>query len=227
MNILVVEDEKNLANAIVRILSDEHINAEAVYDGADGLKAAQGGGYDAVILDLMLPSMSGMEIIKQLRHEGNSVPVLMLTAKTSTEDMVSGLDAGADDYMTKPFENEELLARVRALTRRSGDLMLDEAKFGDLVLDLTTHDLACGERSAHLSSKEFEVMRTLMMSPTRVLSKQDLLTRVWGSDAEATENSVEAYISFLRKKIHYLHSGVQITTLRMLGYRLEDLGHVR
>lgn len=227
MNILVVEDEQNLADAICHILEGAGYHAEAAYDGKSGLTAAESGLYDAMILDVMLPRMTGFEVVHELRRQGNSIPVLLLTARTSTTDKVEGLDAGADDYMTKPFENEELLARVRALTRRSGDLMLDEAKFGDLVLDLTTHDLACGERSAHLSSKEFEVMRTLMMSPTRVLSKQDLLTRVWGSDAEATENSVEAYISFLRKKIHYLHSGVQITTLRMLGYRLEDLGHVR
>ncbi len=222
MNILVVEDEKNLANAIVRILSDEHINAEAVYDGADGLKAAQGGGYDAVILDLMLPSMSGMEIIKQLRHEGNSVPVLMLTAKTSTEDMVSGLDAGADDYMTKPFESEALLARIRAITRRQGDVVIDVMRFADLSLDLSSHDLSSNGHRVHLSGKEFQVMKMLMNSNSRVTSKQDLLSSVWGTSSDASENSVEAYISFLRKKLNHLHSHVQITTLRMLGYRLED-----
>ena len=227
MNILVVEDERNLADAICKILEDAGYHTEVAYDGTTGYRFAASGAYDAMILDIMLPGKDGIEIVRDLRHGGDSTPVMLLTARTATSDKVGGLDAGADDYMTKPFENEELLARVRALTRRSGDLMLDEAKFGDLVLDLTTHDLACGERSAHLSSKEFEVMRTLMMSPTRVLSKQDLLTRVWGSDADATENSVEAYISFLRKKIHYLHSGVQITTLRMLGYRLEDLGRLR
>ena len=145
----------------------------------------------------------------------------MLTARTSTTDKVDGLDAGADDYMTKPFEAVELLARLRALTRRKGDVLLEEAKFGDLTLDLSTHDLRCGERSVHLSGKEFEVMRMLMSSTARVVSKQDLLTRVWGGNSEASENSVEAYVSFLRKKINHVHSKVQITTLRMLGYRLE------
>ena len=136
---------------------------------------------------------------------------------------MEGLDAGADDYMTKPFEAPELLARIRALTRRTGDVILDEITFGDLRLDLNTHDLSCEGRAVHLSGKEFEVMRMLMGSNARVVSKQDLLTRVWGMDGEASENSVEAYVSFLRKKLNHLHSKVQITTLRMLGYRLEKL----
>ena len=147
----------------------------------------------------------------------------MLTAKTSLSDKVEGLDAGADDYMTKPFEADELLARLRALTRRRGDVMLDEVSFADVTLDLATHDLACGDKTVHLSGKEFEVMRILMRSSSRVVSKQDLLARVWGA-SEASENSVEAYVSFLRKKLAHLGSSVQITTLRMLGYRLEVLG---
>jgi DNA-binding response OmpR family regulator len=165
--------------------------------------------------------MDGIEVVRETRRAGISTPVLMLTARTSTSDKVSGLDAGADDYMTKPFEAPELLARLRALTRRTGDVLLEEASFGDLTLDLATHDLRCGDKSVHLSGKEFEVMRMLMSSSARVVSKQDLLTRVWGGGTEASENSVEAYISFLRKKINHLHSTVQITTLRMLGYRLE------
>ena len=222
MNILVVEDERNLADAIVRILSDADYNAEAVYDGNAGLTAAQSGLYDAVVLDIMLPGIDGIQIVKELRHSGNSIPVLMLTAKTSTGDMVQGLDAGSDDYMTKPFEAPELLARVRALTRRQGDVVIDEITFADLKLDLTTHDLSCGDHKVHLSGKEFAVMQMLMSSNSRVVSKQDLLSRVWGTSGDASENSVEAYISFLRKKVSHIHSHVQITTLRMLGYRLED-----
>ncbi|AKT49612.1 transcriptional regulator [Olsenella sp. oral taxon 807] len=222
MNILVVEDERNLADAIVQILIDDHFNAEAVYDGNAGLTAAQSGLYDAVVLDIMLPGIDGIQIVKELRHSGNSIPVLMLTAKTSTGDMVQGLDAGSDDYMTKPFEAPELLARVRALTRRQGDVVIDEITFADLKLDLTTHDLSCGEHKVHLSGKEFAVMQMLMSSNSRVVSKQDLLSRVWGTSGDASENSVEAYISFLRKKVSHIHSHVQITTLRMLGYRLED-----
>lgn len=222
MNILVVEDKRNLADAIVQILIDDHFNAEAVYDGNAGLTAAQSGLYDAVVLDIMLPGIDGIQIVKELRHSGNSIPVLMLTAKTSTGDMVQGLDAGSDDYMTKPFEAPELLARVRALTRRQGDVVIDEITFADLKLDLTTHDLSCGDHKVHLSGKEFAVMQMLMSSNSRVVSKQDLLSRVWGTSGDASENSVEAYISFLRKKVSHIHSHVQITTLRMLGYRLED-----
>ncbi len=220
MNILVVEDERNLADAIVRIASDASYNAEAVYDGRTGLRSALTGSYDAVILDIMLPGLSGLEVVHEMRRQGVATPVLLLTARTSTADKVEGLDAGADDYMTKPFEADELLARLRALTRRRGDVMLDEIAFADVTLDLATHDLSCRDRSVHLSGKEFEVMRILMSSSTRVVSKQDLLGRVWG-DTDASENSVEAYVSFLRKKLAHIGSGVQITTLRMLGYRLE------
>ena len=219
--ILVVEDERNLADAICHILNEAGYNAEATYDGRSGLTSAESGLYDAVVLDVMLPKMDGFEVVHELRRQGNSVPVLLLTARTSTTDKVEGLDAGADDYMTKPFEAPELLARLRALTRRQGDVMLDELTFADLKLDLTTHDLSCGDKSVHLSGKEFEVLRMLMSSTSRIVSKQDLLTRVWGADADASENSVEAYVSFLRKKVKHLGSQVQITTLRMLGYRLE------
>lgn len=221
MNILVVEDERNLADAVCHILSEAGYNAEAVYDGRSGLISAESGLYDAVVLDVMLPKMDGFEVVHELRRKGSSIPVLMLTARTSTIDKVGGLDAGADDYMTKPFEAPELLARLRALTRRQGDVILDQLTFADLTLDLNTHDLSCGEKKVHLSGKEFEVLRMLMSSTSRIVSKQDLLTRVWGTDGDASENSVEAYVSFLRKKINHLGSKVQITTLRMLGYRLE------
>nr|WP_075576632.1 response regulator transcription factor [Olsenella timonensis] len=227
MNILVVEDERNLADAIVRIVSEASDTADAVYDGRAGLRAACSGRYDAVVLDVMLPGMDGREVVHEMRRQGVATPVLMLTARTSTADKVEGLDAGADDYMTKPFEADafeadELLARLRALTRRKGDVMLDEVAFADVTLDLATHDLSCGQQSVHLSGKEFEVMRILMGSSPRVVSKQDLLARVWG-DVDASENSVEAYVSFLRKKLAHIGSAVQITTLRMLGYRLEVL----
>lgn len=223
MNVLVVEDERNLADAIVKILEDEGYNAEATYDGKAGLTCAKSGLYDAIVLDVMLPGMSGYDVVNKMRHAGVSTPVLMLTARTSTEDKVRGLDSGADDYMTKPFEAPELLARLRALTRRRGDVLIDEIKFADIRLDLNTHDLSCAEKSVHLSGKEFEVLSILMGSSSRVVSKQDLLTRVWGADGEASENSVEAYVSFIRKKLSHIGSKVQVTTLRMLGYRLEVL----
>lgn len=221
MNILVVEDERNLADAICHILEQEGYNAEAAYDGKAGLAYAESGLYDAAILDVMLPGMDGFSIVKTLRQAQNDLPVMMLTARTSTQDKVEGLDYGADDYMTKPFEAPELLARVRALTRRRGEMVIDTVEFCDLTLDLGTHDLTCGESSVHLSKREFDVMRMLMSGTGRIVSKQDLLTRVWGADADASENSVEAYVSFLRKKIKHVKSKVEITTLRMLGYRLE------
>ena len=223
MNVLVVEDERNLADAIVHILEGDSCRAEAVYDGRAGLRAALSGSYDAVVLDMMLPGMDGCDLVHEMRRQGVSVPVLLLTARTSTEDKVRGLDAGADDYMTKPFEAPELLARLRAITRRRGDVLLDEVTFADVKLDLATHDLSCGDSSVHLSGKEFEVMNILMSSNASVVSKQDLLSRVCG-DSEASENSVEAYVSFLRKKLAHISSKVQITTLRMLGYRLEVYG---
>ena len=223
MNILIVEDERNLADAICHILEEDGYKTEAAYDGTTGLAYAESGLYDAVILDVMLPGMDGFEIVRKLRKDSHDLPVMMLTAKTSTADKVTGLDCGADDYMTKPFESEELKARVRALTRRKGEVMLDEVTFGDLKLDLNTHELSCDERHVHLSQKEFEVMRMLMTTPGRIVSKRDLLTRVWGPDGETSENSAEAYVSFLRKKLTHVKSKVEITTLRMLGYRLEEM----
>jgi len=224
MNILVVEDEKNLAEAICHILGQADFHAEATYDGKSGLAYALSGMYDAVVLDVMLPEIDGLSVVRELRAKGCAVPVLMLTARTSTMDKVTGLNSGADDYMTKPFEAVELVARVRALTRRQGEVIMDELSFVDLSLDLETHNLGCGGKSVHLSQKEFDVMRMLMNAGGRIVSKHDLLTRVWSTDGEASENSVEAYISFLRKKIAHLNSSVQITTLRMLGYRLEKVG---
>ena len=223
MNILVCEDEKNMSDAICKILEDNGFKAEAAYDGKTGLAEANSGKFDALVLDIMLPEMDGMTLVSKMREKGNSLPVLMLTARTQIADKVEGLNAGADDYMTKPFEGIELVARVRALTRRQGDVVIDELSFGDLLLDLSTHDFRCGDKTVHLSQKEYEVMSMLMNSKGRIISKQDLLTRVWNIDGDASENSVEAYISFLRKKITHLKSTVHITTLRMLGYRLEQI----
>ena len=225
MRILVAEDERDLNEILCKKLRSEDYCVDGCFDGEEALDYLASVDYDAVILDIMMPKRSGLEVVEQLRRQGNQTPVLFLTARDSIDDRVTGLDAGADDYMTNPFEAEELLARLRALTRRRGDVLLDEVSFADVSLDLSTHDLSCGERKVHLSGKEFEVMSILMSSSARVVSKQDLLTRVWGADAEASENSVEAYVSFLRKKLQHVGSKVQITTLRMLGYRLEVFGN--
>lgn len=224
MNILVVEDEKNLNDAMCHVLTEDGCHAKAAYDGKAGYELAKTGEYDVVVLDVMLPEMDGFEVVHQLRRDGVATPVIIVTAKTSTTDKIEGLDCGADDYMTKPIDTDELLARIRALSRRKGEVPIDEMKFGDLALDLHTHDLRCNGRDVHLSQKEFEVMRMLMSSTGRVLSKHDLLASIWGTEGDTSENSAEAYISFLRKKLSHLHSEVQITTLRMLGYRLEELG---
>ncbi len=221
MNILVVEDEQNLADAICKILKDADYDAQAAYDGNTGLDQAQSGNYDGIVLDVMLPGIDGMEIVRTLRKDNNNVPILMLTARTTTQDKVSGLDAGADDYMTKPFEADELLARVRSITRRTGDVVVDDMSYGDISLDTESHDLSCNGRSVHLSQKEYDVLCMLVSAQGRVVSKQDLLKKVWGADADASENSAEAYVSFLRKKLGHVKSKLQIATLRMLGYRLE------
>ena len=198
MRILVVEDERRLSDALVQILTEAKYQAEAVYNGDDGLSYALSGLYDVVVLDVMMPGMDGFEVVRQLRREHCAVPVLMLTAKSELIDKVHGLDMGADDYMTKPFAPEELLARVRALSRRQGDVALERMEFGDAALDLNTCDLSCGERSVHLGYKEFEILRILMANPRVLVPKEDLIVKVWGADSEAVDNNVEAYISFLR-----------------------------
>ena len=215
-----MEDEAKIARFVTLELEHEGYEVQCAYDGRSGLQRCLDWKPDLLILDLMLPELSGIEVCRRLRQQSD-VPIIMLTAKDDVSDKVMGLDMGADDYMTKPFEAPELLARVRALTRRKGEMVIDTMEFGDLSLNLETHDLSCGDASAHLSKREFDVMRMLMSGTGRIVSKQDLLTRVWGADADASENSVEAYVSFLRKKIKHVKSKVEITTLRMLGYRLE------
>lgn len=222
MRILIVEDERRLAEALGAIMEEQKYSADVVFNGQDGLDYALSGQYDVIVLDVMLPKMNGFEVAHELRRQNVRTPVLMLTARDELSSKVTGLDSGADDYMTKPFAPEELLARVRALSRRQGDVQLDEAKFADLTLNLSSCDLFCGGKSVHLGFKEFEVMRLLMSAPRAVVPKEELLTRVWGADSDAEDNNVEAYISFLRKKLFYLGSHTSINTLRKVGYRLEE-----
>ena len=222
MRVLIVEDEVRLAETLRDLLDTEHYAADVCHDGESGLDNALSDIYDLVILDVMLPKMNGFEVAHELRRQNVRTPVLMLTARDELSSKVTGLDSGADDYMTKPFAPEELLARVRALSRRQGDVQLDEAKFADLTLNLSSCDLLCGGKSVHLGFKEFEVMRLLMSAPRAVVPKEELLTRVWGADSDAEDNNVEAYISFLRKKLFYLGSHTSINTLRKVGYRLEE-----
>lgn len=222
MRILVVEDEVRLAKALSQILSEKKYMTDVVHDGTDGLDYALSGIYDLIVLDVMLPGMNGYDIARELRKGKNDTPIIMLTARSEISDKVKGLDCGADDYMTKPFSPEELLARVRALTRRHGEVILDEQTFGDLTFDLDSCDLKCGGKSIHLNFKESEILKLLMASPNVALTKDDIITKVWGYDSDASDNNVEAYISFLRKKFLYLGSKARITSLRKIGYRLEE-----
>lgn len=222
MRVLIVEDEIRLADALVQILKENKIMVDVVYDGKDGYEYALTNIYDVIILDLMLPLMNGFEVSKKLRDEKIQTPILILTAKYSTTDKVTGLDCGADDYMTKPFESDELLARLRALTRRHGEIQLNEATFGDLSLNLSTGDLHCKGKSTHLNFKESEILKILMANTGGAITKDDLIVKVWGYDSDATDNNVEAYISFIRKKLNFLGSNVIITALRKMGYRLEE-----
>lgn len=225
MRILIVEDEIRLAEALGQIMTEHQYTADIVYDGEAGLDYALSGIYDVIVLDVMLPKRNGFEVVRELRAQKERTPVLLLTAKDEVQDKVTGLDCGADDYLTKPFFTEELLARVRALSRRHGEVVLNELAFGDLTLNLAAYTLHCGAKSVRLGRKEFEVLHLLMANPHIVLSKETLLLKIWGSESDAEDNNVEAYISFLRKKLAFLHSTVQIATERKLGYHLEESTH--
>ena len=221
MHILIVEDETALAEAVAHILRKAGHSADRVADGQSALDYIRAGAYDLVLLDIMLPRLDGLSVLRQMRSEGVQTPVLMLTARTTVPDKVAGLNAGADDYLTKPFDPEELLARVGAMTRRRGAMVLNELSFQDLTLDLNTVTLRCGARDVQLSPKEFALARLMLSEPSMTYSKDLLISRAWGLDSEATDNNVEAYISFLRKKLRYLGSKVGIRNLQKIGYRLE------
>ena len=224
MKVLIVEDERALADALEHIVRRAGYAADAVYSGTDALAQAMEGGYDVIVLDVMLPDMDGFQIVSRLRARGNPTPVLMLTARADVSDKVTGLNAGADDYMTKPFDNAELLARLNALCRRTGEVVLNEIHFADVTLDLNAARLSAGSDSVQLSKKEFELARLLLSHPRQTLSMDAIYSHVWGLDAEVTENNVMAYVSFLRKKLKYLNSRVTIRNIPQIGYRLEEIG---
>ncbi len=220
MKILIIEDEKILADSLKTLLEGKGFEVEAVYDGETGKEYALLGIYDLLILDVMMPKMNGYEVASQVRSQRCSTPILMLTAKSEVEDRIRGLNSGADYYLTKPFDTAELLACINALLRRQGN-QVDELVFGNTSLDLSSGKLICGEKSIRLSAKEFDVMRLLMQSKDRNLSKEALLARVWGYDSNAVENHVEVYIGFLRKKLKSIGSDISIEAIRRLGYHLE------
>lgn len=221
MQILIAEDEISLAKALKRILEQKGYYVDLVHDGASALDYAQGMVYQLIILDVMLPELDGFSVVREMRKTGIHTPVLMLTARTATSDKVTGLNFGADDYMTKPFDTEELLARVGALTRRTGEVIVDQMTYEDLTLDLQSAALSCGSETVQLSRKEFEVLKTFLYQPSMTISTDTLIINAWGIESEATDNNVEVYISFIRKKLKYLNSRVGIKKLQKIGYRLE------
>ena len=222
MKILIIEDERLLADSLCTLLEGKGFDVEAVYDGETGREYALLGIYDLLILDVMMPGLDGYQVARQVRTARCSTPILMLTAKSGVEDRIEGLNAGADYYLTKPFDSRELLACIHALLRRQG-AQVDEMTFGNTTLDLGTSTLICGEKSIRLSAKEFDVARLLFQSRDRNLSKEAILARVWGYDSNAVENHVEVYVGFLRKKLTAIGSDVRIVSVRRLGYHLEVL----
>ncbi len=224
MNVLIVEDEPSLANAIKKLLEQNGYFAEIAEDGISAIGFVSSLPYDLLIMDVMMPNLDGFETVRILRKNGCQTPILMLTARTTVKDKVTGLNLGADDYLTKPFEPEELVARVGALTRRTGQIIMEELVFSDLKLDVHNMMLFCGEESVQLSKKEFEILRIFFQNPTVTITKDVLLGSAWGHASDVTENNVAVYISFLRKKIKYLHSVVSITNIQNVGYRLEKQG---
>jgi len=222
MRLLLVEDEKQLSEALQQILIKNSYNVDAVYSGDEGLDYALTGIYDVIILDIMLPKLNGLEILKMIRKRKIPTPVILLTAKASVEDRILGLDYGADDYLTKPFAPEELLARLRALTRRNGSFINENIlEFSDIRLNLSTYDMEVKDNCITLTQKEFEILKYFMQRPKLVVSKDDLISKLWGFDSDIEYNNIEVYISFLRKKLAYVESDVKITTIRRVGYRLE------
>ena len=222
MRVLVIEDEQRLAVTLADMIDDMGYDAEVRHDGTSGLDAALDSSYDAIVLDVMLPGLNGFEVLSRLRALGVRTPVMMLSARTEVDDRVRCLDLGADYYLTKPFENEEFRACLRAVIRRQGELVTDRLTFGDLELMPSRSLLSCQGRELRLSAKELELMRLLMINRHTILSKEMLLLKVWGYDSDAGDNNVEAYISFLRKKLVLLKSGVTLAVVRRVGYRLEE-----
>ncbi len=222
MRILLAEDEKALSRALVAILKHNNYSVDAVYDGEEALDYLQSEVYDALVLDVMMPKLDGFEVLKRLRERGNAIPVLMLTAKSDVDDKVTGLDLGADDYLTKPFVTQELLARIRAITRRQDEFKDNTLSFCDIRLDRVSFELIGGKGKVLLTSKEFQIMEAFMQSPGKVISAERFMEKVWGFDSDAEITVVWTYISYLRKKLKQIGSQANIKAVRNVGYVLED-----
>ena len=222
MRLLFAEDEKSLSRAVTAILEKNKFSVDAVYDGQDALDYLRAGNYDGAILDIMMPKLDGIEVLRTIRAEGIRIPVLMLTAKSEVDDKVLGLDSGANDYLTKPFSTKELIARIRAMTRAQTAQQSRVLTFGNLTLDQSTYVLAGPDGSCRLANKEFQILETLMANPHHLISSERLLEKIWGYDSDAEINVVWVYISYLRKKLAALNADVQIKATRNAGYSLEE-----
>lgn len=224
MKLLLAEDEKDLSRALLAILTRSNYSADAVYNGADALEYLESAHYDALILDIMMPKIDGLTVLRRLRAQGNPIPVLLLTAKSETDDKVAGLDAGANDYLTKPFAAKELLARIRAMTRSQNHAVDSALKVGNLRLDLATFELSSPFGCFRLANKEFQMMELMMANPKNLIPTERFLEKIWGYDSNAELNVVWVYISYLRKKLTSLQANVQIKASRNAGYSLEGQG---
>lgn len=221
MRLLLAEDEKELADALTVLLRHNNYSVDAVYNGEDALEYLRTGLYDGAILDIMMPKIDGITVLRTARAEGFSLPVLLLTARSETDDKVAGLDAGADDYLTKPFAIKELLARIRAMTRRSGENTSNVLAFGNVTLDRLTFEIYTPDGSVRLSNKEYQMLEMLMSNPGRVISTERFMEKIWGYDTDTEQNVVWVYISYIRKKLAGIQADVKITAVRNLGYVLE------
>lgn len=223
MRLLLAEDERSLSRAVTVLLRKNHYEVDPVYDGVEALDYLSTGNYDGAILDIMMPKADGMEVLRRLRAGGSRLPVLLLTAKGEVEDKVLGLDSGANDYLTKPFAAQELLARIRAMTRDHTAQATSRLQVGNVTLDRATFQLSTPTGSLQLANKEFQMLEMLLSNPRQVLSKERFLEKIWGYDSEADSSVVWVYISYLRKKLAALHANVRIQARRNVGYCLEEL----
>ena len=221
MRILLAEDERSLSRALVALLERSNYSADAVYDGEEALAYLEGGNYDALILDIMMPKVDGLTVLRRLREQGNPIPVLLLTAKSEVSDKVLGLDTGANDYLTKPFSTQELMARIRAMTRTQTGQVSSRITFGNITLDQATFELSSPTGSFRLANKEYQMMELLMCNPRQLIPTERFLERIWGYDSDVELNVVWVYISYLRKKLTALHADIQIKVTRNAGYSLE------
>lgn len=222
MRLLLAEDEQALSKALTTILERNNYSVDAAHDGQEALEYLETDNYDGIILDIMMPKIDGITVLQEIRKKGNLIPVLLLTAKSEIDDKVIGLDAGANDYLTKPFNSRELLARIRAMTRAQAVQVNSQLKIGNVTLDRATYELATATGSYRLANKEFQMMEMLMSNPKNLISTERFMEKIWGYDSEAEINVVWVYISYLRKKLAALHANIQIKAMRNAGYTLEE-----